>query len=384
MLRNRFLGGVSPLALFAPETGGGEPAPAPAVAPVSVQTETGPISIRDAAASVAARREKEAKAAEAPEKTEQPRVNGKFAAAQTESTPSGEDAGPETVPGETTVADPAEQPSIEPPRSWSKEDKELFNTLPPETQQRVAERERARESDFLKRQTEATEKTKALTAKEQAADQARQQYEQAAQNALSVLQQQQASEFADIKTHADVQKLATEDPFRFAQWQARQMQITAQAQEVETLNRQRDQEKASTFKTWAEEQDSKFTKKFPEFADKEKAGKVREGIVSYLTTDIGVPEGHLPKLWDTDLFRDAMFQEVVYDASRFRAAQKAAKAAVQKPVPQVQRPGVVQGKGEAQQADIAALTQKLDKATSTRDQIAAAAALRAAKRAAAH
>jgi hypothetical protein len=232
--------------------------------------------------------------------------------------------------------------------------------------------------------TEATEKTKALTAKEQAAEQARQQYEHAAQNALSVLQQQQASEFADIKTHADVQKLATDDPFRFAQWQARQMQINAQAQEVEHLNRQRDQEKANTFKTWAEEQDSKFTKKFPEFADKEKAGKVREGIVSYLTNDIGVPEGHLPKLWDTDLFRDAMFQEVVYDASRFRAAQKAAKAAVQKPVPQVQRPGVVQGKGEARQADITALTQKLDKATSTRDQIAAAAALRAAKRAAAH
>jgi hypothetical protein len=115
---------------------------------------------------------------------------------------------------------------------------------------------------------------------------------------LSVLQQQQASEFADIKTHADVQKLATDDPFRFAQWQARQMQINAQAQEVEHLNRQREQEKANTFKTWAEEQDSKFTKKFPEFADKEKAGKVREGIVSYLTNDIGVPEGHLPELWD--------------------------------------------------------------------------------------
>jgi hypothetical protein len=55
-------------------------------------------------------------------------------------------------PARLTAADPAETPSIEPPRSWSKEDKELFNTLPPETQQRVAERERARESDFLKRQ----------------------------------------------------------------------------------------------------------------------------------------------------------------------------------------------------------------------------------------
>jgi hypothetical protein len=121
-----------------------------AVAPVNVQTETGPISIRDAAASLASARERGNRSS--PRKPEQPRVNGKFASAQTESTPSGEDAGPETVPGETTAGDPAETPSIEPPRSWSKEDKELFNTLPPETQQRVAERERARESDFLKRQ----------------------------------------------------------------------------------------------------------------------------------------------------------------------------------------------------------------------------------------
>ena len=48
--------------------------------------------------------------------------------------------------GETENADPGEElPPIEPPRSWTKEDKELFTSLPRETQERIAERERSRE-----------------------------------------------------------------------------------------------------------------------------------------------------------------------------------------------------------------------------------------------
>lgn len=387
LIRNLLLGGMSFRALLAPEMGsgsGGGEAPsgetaAPATTlPLAPPKSEGPLTIRQAAREYAQRREDGAKQATA----EQPRVNGKFAAAQQESPQDGADAGPETVPSEIAAADPADAPSIEPPRSWSKEDKELFNSLPPETQQRVAERERSRESDFLRRQTEATDKTKALEAKEAAADQARQQYESAAQNALQVLQQQQASEFADIKTHADVNKLATDDPFRFAQWQARQMQIQAQAQEVQQLTQQREQEKSKTFEAWSKEQDEKFTKQFPEFADTEKGPKVRTAVTSYLTKEVGVPEAALQKLWGTDLFRDAMWQRVVYDASRFHAAQQAAKSAVQAPKPQVQRPGTVSTKAERSAVDIGALEKKLDNATSTRSQIAAAAALRAAKRSA--
>ena len=77
-------------------------------------------------------------------------------------------------PGERTEgADRQQEPApIEPPRSWTKEDKELFTSLPRATQERIAERERSRESDFLRRQNEAAEKLKGLTAKEQAVEQA--------------------------------------------------------------------------------------------------------------------------------------------------------------------------------------------------------------------
>lgn len=351
-------------------------APAPTV-PLAPPKSEGPLTIRQAAREYAQRREEGAK-----QTTEQPRVNGKFAAAQTQSDPgTGEDAGPETVPSENVDADPADAPSIEPPRSWSKEDKELFNSLPPETQQRVAERERSRESDFLRRQTEATEKSKALEAKEQAAEQARQQYESAAQNALRTLNAQVANEFADIKTHDDVIKLANEDPFRAIQYRARMDQLASLHQEVQVNKQKKAQDEDARFKAWSKEQDDKFSKQFPEFNDPEKGPKVRTAVTSYLK-EIGVPEETLPRLWSNPLFRDAMFQRVIYEASRFHAAKQDAKSAVQAPKPQVQRPGTVSTKAERSAVDIGALEKKLDNATSTRSQIAAAAALRAAKRAA--
>lgn len=308
----------------------------------TLPADTGALSPMDAARMLSKQRsEAQQPTEDKPQRDRDP--TGRFVAK--ESTSQEDDAGPDDpVPGETAQDDPAELPPIDPPRSWSKEDKELFNSLPRETQERVADRERSRESDFLKRQNEATEKSKALEAKEQAAEQARQRHEQAATNALQVLQQQTAAEFSDIKSMDDVRKLAEADPFRFAQFQARQMQLQAQANEVERLNQQREKETQDRFKTWSAEQDSIFEKKFPEFADKEKVSGLRKGITDYLTSEVGVPAEALPKLWDTELFRDAMFQRVVYDASRFHAAQQKAKAAAQKPLPAPQRPGAASDK----------------------------------------
>ena len=335
------------------------PAETPAFAP-ELPPDTGAISPREAARLMGEARAKAQQPAEPDKPARERATDGRFAKAQ-ESAPQGEDAGPDDqVPGETAQDDPAELPPIDPPRSWSKEDKELFNSLPRETQERVSDRERSRESDFLRRQSEATEKSKALEAKEQAAEQARQQYESAAQNALQVLQQQQASEFADIKTQADVRKLATDDPFRFAQFQAFQMQIQAQAQEVDNLNRQRQESERKTFDTWSKEQDDKFSKRFPEFNDPEKGPKLRTQVQTYLTKEIGVPEDKLPQLWANHLFRDEMFQRVIYDASRFHDAQQRAKSAVAAPKPAPQRPGVASEKGSTTQEAIRAAQQRLN------------------------
>src|SRR5207247_451171 len=73
-------------------------------------------------------------------------------------------------PGETEdVTEPAveEPPPIEPPRSWTKGEKERFQSLPRETQEYLAEREQERDRTIRQSQNEAAEKLKGLTAREQ-------------------------------------------------------------------------------------------------------------------------------------------------------------------------------------------------------------------------
>jgi len=351
----------------------------------ALPADTGAIDARSAARAITEARQKALTPPTEKPTPEQPRERGRFvsAAAPPEPALEGADAAadPDQPPGDTDQGlDPAdEQPTIDPPRSWTKEDKEAFRLLPPDRQQSIVDTERKRDAEIRRGQDEVANERKAIEAERQATLQARQQYESAAQNALSILQTQQAAEFGDIKTDADVMKLATEDPFRFSQWQARQMQIERQHREVQTLNYQREQEKAEHFKTWSQEQDDKFVKQFPEFADTEKVGKVRQGIISYLTKEAGVPEDKLEAFYKNPLFRDAIFQRVVYDGYRFHAAQQAAKSAVQAPKPQVQRPGVAPQRGQQIQDEIAAVQTRLKSARGM-DATRAAADLIAAKR----
>src|SRR5437588_3993477 len=79
-------------------------------------------------------------------------------------------------------------PPIEPPRSWKAEEKERFKSLPRETQAYLAERETERDRAIRTSQNETAEKLKGLTAKEQAVEQARQQYEAALPQLLQTLE----------------------------------------------------------------------------------------------------------------------------------------------------------------------------------------------------
>ena len=97
---------------------------------------------------------------------------------------------------------------------------------------RVAERERSRESDFLRRQNEAVEQLKGLAAREQAAEQARRSYVDALPTVLQLIRAQHADEFADIKSQADVERMAKEDMPRYVKWSESQRQIGRAIDEV--------------------------------------------------------------------------------------------------------------------------------------------------------
>ena len=287
------------------------------------------------------------------------------------------------VRGEIEGANPPapEPPPIEPPRSWTKEDKELFTSLPRETQERIAERERSRESDFLRRQNDAADKLKGLTAKEQAADQARHHYEAALPLLFQTLQHQQASEFADIKTMADLERLAREDSARYLQWDLAQKRLAHVTQQMVDANTRQLAEREQQFLEFAKRQDELVKEKAPDLADEAKAAALQKAAVAVLN-DLGFAEAELVPLWNGQRelsLRDHRVQLLIRDATLWRDAQAKAKAAAAKPVPPVQRPGVSQPKGAAQEAQVQALTTKLEKTGSLKD---AAALLRARRSAA--
>ena len=316
-----------------------------------------------------------------------PRESGEGAAPPPveESTAQADDAASQETEtrGEIESADPAAQelPPIEPPRSWTKDDKDLFTSLPRETQERLAERERSRESDFLRRQNEAADKLKGLTAKEQAVEQARSQYEAALPQLLQTLQQQQAGEFADIKTIADVERLAREDWPRYLQWDVAQKKMAHVTQQMLEAHQRQVTEQQQKFTDFARREDDLFKEKVPDMADEAKAAALQKSAMSVLN-DLGFEEAELVQSWNgrKDLsLRDHRVQLLIRDATLWREAQAKAKAAATRPVPPVQRPGVSQSRGAAQEAQVQALTTKLEKTGSLKDAAALLRARRAAR-----
>ena len=314
-----------------------------------------PINIRDAAAALARHRYAKPEPAPAEATPEEPPPE------KVE-----DDSPPEEAPVEATEEGDQEAeklPPVDAPRSWTKEDKETFRNLPRETQERIAERERSREKDFLTRQLEATEKLKGLTAKEQQVEQARQQYEAALPILLQNLQAGISGEFSDIKSMEDVDKMSKEDWPRWIRWRSNQDRIAAVNQEIRASQERQDQERSSRWNEYAAEQDKLLAEKAPELSDKERGAKIREAALGYLVGDLEFTEKELASAWrgETSIpFRDARVQMLILDGIKYREAQTKAKTVQAKPLPPVQRPGVSQPKGAGQSQHIEDLGKKID------------------------
>jgi len=288
--------------------------------------------------------------------------------------------------GETQESDPAERPPIEPPRSWNAEARERWAKLDPDTQQYLLEQDRTASATIRKAQNDAAEKLKGLTAKEQAVEQARQHYEQALPQLLSVLQQQQAGEFADIRSIADVERLARESWPRYLQWDLAQKKIAAVQQEVHGAHLRQAKEKLQIFAAFARREDDLFIERIPELANETKMADLQSSAVATLIA-IGFDEAELGAAWigqkDVSL-RDHRVQMLIRDASLWRDAQAKVKASTIWPVPPAQRPDASPpaGAAKAQDIDIQNLNHQLDNASGV-DALRTAAHLVAAKRAAA-
>jgi hypothetical protein len=215
------------------------------------------------------------------------------------------------------------------------------------------------------RPTEAAEKLKGLTAKEQAVEQARQQYEAALPQLMAALQSQQQGEFADIRTVADVEKLAREDWPRYLQWDLAQKKVAAVSQQAAEAQQRAHNEQRQKFAEFAKREDDRFIERAPELSDPKKAEALQRQAMTVLK-DLGFEDSELAQAWQgaKDLsLRDHRVQLLIRDATLYRDAQAKAKTAATKPVPPVQRPGTARAANADAEATIQNLSAQLDKAS---------------------
>lgn len=290
-------------------------------------------------------------------------------------------ADPETDPGEQTEATEQDQnPPIEPPRSWTKEAKDRWATLPRETQEYLAQREQERDRGLRQSQNEIAEARKAAQAEREAVEKARKDYEAKLPALMQALQDANAGQFSDIRTIDDVTKLAQEDPFRYLQWQAHQSKMAAVQSEMDKANKERETETQSKWAKHVQDESARFAESLSE-ADQKRLEELNRAAPDFLKergftpqelTDLANGKDKL-SIWDHRV------QSLILDGMKYQALQKAPPKAVQKPVPPVQRPGAAQPRGAANVASIQALNQRLSESGSIDDALALMRARRTSK-----
>ncbi len=325
-----------------------------------IKTPTQPMTASDAARMLAGLRHKQTQPAEAP--PEQP-------PAQESEAPAEEVAKPEEAsPDQTQESEQAEEPAIEPPRSWSKEEKERFLEFPRETQEYLAERENQRDRAVNQAQKEAAETRKSIEAQRAEMEQARAKYEGFLPQVQQMLQESLMSDqFSDIKTIQDLERLARDDWSRYLQWDVAQKKVAAISQQMNEAQQRQVTERQTKFQEFAKKEDEAFTQAAPEAKDPKTFEKVQKGAVDLLK-EVGFSDTELGEGWhgmrDFSL-RDHRVQILIRDAYLYRAGQEDAKVSRQKMASQkkqpspVQRPGTATGHNATLSAQMQALAEKL-------------------------
>jgi hypothetical protein len=282
-----------------------------------------------------------------------------------------ENAAPAEQPsGETTeVAEPAEElPPITPPGSWTKEAKERWQSLPRETQEYLAQREQERDRGLRQSQNEIAEQRKAIQAERDAAEKARKEYEAKLPTLMQTLQE--AGPFSDIRSMADLEKLQSEDPFRFQAYQLHQWKLqAAQAEQAEMKSRQ-EQERQSQWAEHVQKENALAAELIPELADKEKGPALTNRVATEILPEYGFTPSELNALASGSeklSIYDHRLQRLLATAVKYADIQKAKVVAAAKPAPAVQKPGVAKPQGAAQSETYTKLSAQLERSGDPKD-----------------
>jgi hypothetical protein len=273
--------------------------------------------------------------------------------------PSPDSEAPASAASETEMPDVG---TLEPPPSWSKEARERWARLDRGIQDFLHARESTASAALAKAQNEAA-------AERQTLEQARQQYENVLPQVLAALQQEQTASFADIKSIEDIEKLARDDWPRYLLWDAQQKRLAAMKDQLAAVEQRQSRERDVAREKFIERELERFVEKAPELANPAERAKVQSAAIGMLH-ELGFSEPELREMWQGHKalsLHDHRLHLLIRDGLRFREARNAARHATAKPLPPVQRPGVGQPKGAAQEALVQNLARRLDQTGNLKD-----------------
>jgi hypothetical protein len=285
------------------------------------------------------------------------------ATAETESASQEDDAAPDEdqAHGEDKEPDPAAEPPIERPKSWTESEEAEWRATPRALQQKIAARELERDTALRRTQNDAAEKLKGLTAKEQQVEQVRQQFEAKIKTASEVLEREQLRDFPDIKTMADVERMASEDPFRKIQWDVHQQKLQAVTWEANQAEQRKAQEHQTEWTKHVQSENALAAEHIPELADKVKGPALMTRAAERLA-ELGFKPEELNDLASGKSklsIYDHRLQQLIFSDLKLSDIQKATKVVAAKPVPPVVRPGAARPAGQSVDSErIQALNRK--------------------------
>lgn len=229
------------------------------------------------------------------------------------------------VEEEAEESDPEEIQPIDPPASWSADEKEAFQALPHDKQAIIALRERERTAELRRSQNDIAEQKKLLAEEKAALEQEREQY-------LSAIPK---------PTPPDEDLLET-DPMEYLRQQRKyenDMNAHREANiELQKAQKQRQEEAQLKYSTWLKGEQEKLAEILPEYVDEVKGPELKKQVADYaLKNDFKAEE--LSQADSRAVL--LLYKAMQYDLGK----QKAAKAKTAQ-VPKMQKPGVRQTKSE--------------------------------------
>lgn len=229
--------------------------------------------------------------------------------------------------------EPGTLPPLEAPPGWNAEEKAEFKSYPRKAQEAILRREQDRTTELRNIQNTAAEQRKKADGEVARLKGLADRIEATVNDEVKGL----AADFPEIKSDADVERLAATDPTRFGQFQARLMRLNAAqqakaeaAQEVQKRNEQATREAAQS--SYQE-----LVKHFPTWKDPKVATKDVTEVQDYVIKEYGVNEQAVRSTYDPVTIRLA-HKAMLYDRAQAAAAAAKAKAKTGA-APRVMTPG---------------------------------------------